>query len=311
VLPSLFAFFLRKSTVPFVIGPINGGLPWPKGFRQAEKQKEWISSLRPLYRVMPFAHSTYKNAKAIIAGSSTTYAEFAVYREKLFFVPENGISRSLLDSARAGVRHAGKLELIFVGGLVPIKGCDLALRAAAPLLRKDLARFTIVGDGPERYNLEQLAKSLRIADVVSFRGLLRHSDTMKCLREGDVFVFPSIRDFGAGVVFEALALGVVPIVVDFGGPADIVNVEVGYRVALTNEGDIISQIEKILSELEGNRAHLDKLRQQGMRYAREFLSWDGKAQTMTKILYWALGQGQRPNLPPSKTVVVSSAWASK
>ena len=28
-LPSLFAFFLRKGPIPFVIGPINGGLPWP------------------------------------------------------------------------------------------------------------------------------------------------------------------------------------------------------------------------------------------------------------------------------------------
>ena len=36
-----------------------------------------------------------------------------------------------------------KLELIFVGGLVPCKACDLALRAAAPLLRSDLAHFTV------------------------------------------------------------------------------------------------------------------------------------------------------------------------
>ena len=46
VLPSPFAFFLRRGPIPFVIGPINGGLPWPPGFSQANKQKEWISSLR-------------------------------------------------------------------------------------------------------------------------------------------------------------------------------------------------------------------------------------------------------------------------
>ena len=95
VLPSPFAFFLRKGPIPFVIGPINGGLPWPPGFGQLEKQKEWISSLRNLYRYLPFARSTYRHAAAIIAASSQTYAEFAAYRDKLFFVPENGISRSL------------------------------------------------------------------------------------------------------------------------------------------------------------------------------------------------------------------------
>src|SRR6266568_4688862 len=50
VLPSPFAFFLRKGPIPFVIGPINGGLPYVQGFSQAERQKEWISNLRNLYR---------------------------------------------------------------------------------------------------------------------------------------------------------------------------------------------------------------------------------------------------------------------
>ena len=39
VLPSPFAFFLRKGPIPFVIGPINGGLPWPPGFSQLENKR--------------------------------------------------------------------------------------------------------------------------------------------------------------------------------------------------------------------------------------------------------------------------------
>ena len=45
-MPSPFAFFLRKGPIPFVIGPLNGGLPWPPGFRQLEKQREWVSQDR-------------------------------------------------------------------------------------------------------------------------------------------------------------------------------------------------------------------------------------------------------------------------
>jgi glycosyltransferase involved in cell wall biosynthesis len=300
VIPSLFPFLLRRGPIPVVIGPINGGLPWPEGFTQANRQKEWISNLRNLYRFMPFVRSTYRDAKAIVAGSSQTYSEFATYREKLFFVPENGVSRFLFENARPTPAQTGILELVFIGALVPIKGCDLGLRAAAPLLRDKLAHFTIVGDGPDRARLEQLARSLGVEHAVTFRGTLQHGEAMKCMREGDVFVFPSIRDFGAGVVFEALAMGAVPIVIDYGGPGDIVNEQVGYKVPLTSESEIVSEIGRILEELQANPRLRAELREHGMRYARESLSWEGKARSMTTILAWAAGLGQKPDLPPPK-----------
>lgn len=302
VLPSPFASFLRKGPIPFVIGPINGGLPFVPGFSQADNQKEWISGLRSLYRFLPFARSTYRNAAAIIAASSQTHAEFAVYRDKVFFVPEPGISRSMCSDDPRSPKPFSKLDLIFVGGLIPCKACDLALRAAAPLLRNDLARFSILGDGPERNRLEQLAKSLGIDKAVTFCGWVRHAEVLGRLRSADILVFPSVRDFGAGVVFEALATGAVPVVTDFGGPGDIVHPGVGYKVPLTNESEFVSQMEKILTDLAGNRDLLKRLRKQGMSYARERLTWDAKAQSTTQVLNWVLLRGPKPNLPPPKVL---------
>jgi glycosyltransferase involved in cell wall biosynthesis len=302
VLPSPFAFFLRNGPIPFVIGPVSGGLPWPAGFSQAKKQKEWFAGLRNVYRFLPFARSTYRHAAAIIAGASQTYAEFDSYNEKLFFLLENGVSRSLcFESPRLSERN-GKLNLIFVGGLVPIKGCDLALRAVAPVLRNDLARFTVVGDGPERDRLERLTRSLGIDKAVSFCGWVSHDEAQQKLRQADVLVFPSVRDNSPAVVFEALAAGAVPVVVDFGGPGDTVRSDVGYKVPLTNESDLVSQMEKIVASLAQDRALLNRLRQQGMSYARERLTWDSKAQTLTAIMNWALGQGPKPSLPPPKVL---------
>src|SRR5271163_826076 len=249
VLPSPFAFFLRKGPIPFVIGPITGGLPWPPGFSQVENQREWVSNLRDLYRYAPFARSTYRNATAIIAASSQTCSEFARFRDKLFFVPEPGIGLSVCLPDSRTPRPGAKLDLVFVGGLVPRKACDLALRGAASLLRDDLACFTVIGDGPERGRLEQLVKSLEIEKAVSFCGWLSHAEVLSRLRSADLLVFPSIRDNGAGIVFEALASGAVPVVADFGGPGDIVRPGVGYKVPLTNESDIVEQITNILTEL--------------------------------------------------------------
>ena len=300
VLPSPFAFFLRKGPIPFVIGPLQGGLPWPPGFPQLDKQKQWTAGLRNLYRFLPFARSTYRHATAIIAASSQTYSEFARYRDKLFFVPEPGIGRSLCSGDARRPERSAKLELIFVGGLVPRKACDLALRGAAPLLRNDLAHFTVVGDGPERTRVEEITRSLGIEKAVSFCGWISQAEVFSRMRSADVFVFPTLRDNGAGVVFEALACGAVPVVVDFGGPGDIVHPEVGYKVPLTTENEIVSAIEKILSNLASDRDLLNRLRQQGMSYARARLTWDAKAQATTQVLNWAARRGVKPRLLPPK-----------
>lgn len=307
VIPSPFAFFLRKGPIPFVIGPLNGGLPWPTGFPQLDQQRKaagwWVSSLRGLYPYLPFSRSTYAKAAAIVAGSSHTYNEFAVYQEKLFFVPgESGIEPALCErlTGRDPRRRGEKLELIFVGRLIPFKACDLALRAAAPLLRADAAHFTVVGDGAERESLGKLSKALGIEDSVTFTGWLSVSETMA--QRADVLVFPSVREFGGAVIFEALALGAVPVVADFGGPGDIVNPAIGYKIPLVDEDHLVLKLEAILKHLSEDRDHLETLRRQGMAYAREHLTWDGKARVMSKILLWVTGRGAKPTLPPPERV---------
>jgi glycosyltransferase involved in cell wall biosynthesis len=301
VMPSPFAFFLRKGPIPFVIGPLNGGLRSAPGSSQPDKQREWINfGFRNLCQFLPFSRSTYRHAAAIIAATSHMRAQFAAHLDKLFFVPENGIVRSQCVADTRSAEPGAKLELIFVGGLVRRKACYLGLRAAAPLLRSDLARFTIIGDGPERSRLEQLVKSLEIEKAVSFCGWLSHAEVLRRLRSADVVVLPAIREGGGGVVFEALATGAVPVILDYGGPGDIVHPDVGYKVPPSNEGEVVSQMERILSDLASNRDLLNRLRQQGMSYARECLTWDAKAKATTQVLNWAVRRGPKPDLPWSK-----------
>jgi glycosyltransferase involved in cell wall biosynthesis len=254
---------------------------------------------------MPFARSTYANAAAIIAGSSNTCAEFDIYRDKIFFVPtEIGVNLALFkEQPRSRSSRGGKLELIFVGRLIPLKACDIALRGAAQLLRAGAAHFTIVGDGPERESLQHLAKSLGVEDAVSFAGWLPHIEVLGQLQNADVLVFPSLREIGGGVVFEALTLGAVPVVADFGGPGDLVTPDLGYKLPMTNENDMIVALESVLKTLAEDRNQLNNLSEQGMAFVRENLTWDRKARVMTDILLWATGRGSKPDLqPPPKAL---------
>lgn len=296
-LPSPFAFFLRKGPIPFVIGPLNGGLTSAPGFSQPDEKN---FSLRNLYRFMPFSRSTYRYASAIICASGHMRAEFAAYRDKLFFIPENGIARSQCLPDLRQPEPGAKLKLIFVGGLVRRKACYLGVRGAAPLLRSNAAEFTIIGDGPERQNLEELAQSLGVEKNIDFPGWLEHAEVLRRLRTADVVVLPAIREGGGGVVFEGLANGCVPVILDYGGPGDIVHPEVGYKIPATNEEDVVTQIGKVLSQLAGDRELLQRLRRQGMTYAQECLTWEAKAKSSTQVLNWVVGRGPKPDLPSSR-----------
>ena len=306
--PSPFAFFLRKGPIPFVVGPLNGGVPWPKGFSQLDRQRvaagNWVANLRGLYSFLPFSRSTYAKASAIIVGSSHTCAELARHREKMFYVPgENGVNSSWIQERPVSAsENSKKLELIYVGRLVPYKACDLALRGAASLLREGRAHLSILGDGPERQRFESIADELGVRGAVTFCGMVSHLETLSRLRKSDVLVFPSLREFGGGVVFEALAMGVVPVVADHGGPSDIVTDEVGYRIPLTDEHQMAVQIRYLLEHLASDRTHLETLRHRGAAYARKHLTWEAKARMVTEILLWAVGAGPKPTMPAPKVV---------
>jgi len=70
-------------------------------------------------------------------------------------------------------------------------------------------------------------------------------------------------------VLEALATGAVPVILDGGGPVDIVHREVRYRVPAT---DVVSGMAEVLSNLAADRELLSRVRYQGVSYAKECLT---------------------------------------
>ncbi len=155
----------------------------------------------------------------------------AAYHPKCVYLPENGIdpSRFSLKVDREVVRP---LRLVFVGRLVPYKGADMLVEAAAPLARAGKVVLDFIGDGPMLEELRRAIERERISECVTLAGWVPHEQLQHRLIESDVFAFPSIREFGGAAVLEAMALGLVPVVVDYGGPADLVTAETGYKLPI-------------------------------------------------------------------------------
>lgn len=301
-MPSPVAHRCARAGVPFVLGPINGGLPWPKAFghlRHAER--EWLSYLRAAHRFVPHYRSTRAAAQAILVGSLTTHRQVPRrYAGKCVYLPENGIDVGRFSLPAAAARQTtgdagGPTEAVFVGRLVPAKGCDMALEALAPALREGRVRLTLVGDGPERSALQDLTNSLGIAGAVNFVGRVPPEETVRHYAAAELLVFPSVRDFGGGVVLEAMTMGVVPIVADFGGPGELVTPACGVKVPLAERTVFVAglraAVEDILAAPMRRRALATAARQ---RVDRLF-TWQRKAEQVAEVYAWA--SGERPTKP--------------
>jgi len=111
-------------------------------------------------------------------------------------------------------------SLVFVGSLIPLKGVDLLLRALAGLT--DTAwTLHLVGDGPARAALAELAQRCGLADRVQFHGLRPMPQVMPHIAAADLLVLPSRKDGWGAVVNEALGCGVPVVCSDRCGAADL------------------------------------------------------------------------------------------
>ncbi len=289
--PSSLAVRLKRIGVPFVLGPLNGGVPWPKGFDEVRRaEKDGAGRLRGLYRFLPGTRSTREAASAIIAGSRTTARELAPHlREKCIHLPENAIDTTRFALAPKPTRESGPLRIAFVGRFVALKGLDMLIEAAAPLIREGGLELDLIGDGPERGRLEALLQLEGIAELVPLRGWVDHGALQPRLRCADALAFPSIREFGGGAVLEAMALGVPPLVLDHGGPPELVPPGTGHVLPLVSRAQIIRDLQGLLRSLAADPDSLAGMGRAAQEHIRKYFTWEAKAAQILEIYRWVLG----------------------
>ena len=286
-------------TIPFLLGPVNGGIPFPRGFRAiAFREFGYLNFLRGLGRWLPGYRKTYNRADLILAGSEYTLKHIAESFDKsdqqLRLLSENGVDSSFFTAS--GRSASEKFELLFVGRLVPYKGVDMALESVAGLSSETLSkiRLRIAGDGPERTKLESLARRLEITDKVQFLGKIPQSETAHLYRTSHAFCFPSVKEFGGAVVLEAMACGLPQIVVNYGGIGEYATSRTGLLIEPTNRAGVIQGLSESIEILARDPELRERLARGSITRAREY-EWGNKAQTLVSH-YRALVR-QKPRIP--------------
>ena len=115
-------------------------------------------------------------------------------------------------------------RFISVGSLLPIKNYDMLIRAFAKTsLSKEGCTLSIVGDGTERVNLENIVRELRLEKNVYLLGRKPKNDIVRLLSESHVFVLSSKAETFGVACIEALSQGLPAIATKCGGPEEFIH----------------------------------------------------------------------------------------
>jgi phosphatidylinositol alpha-1,6-mannosyltransferase len=229
-------------------------------------------------------YTRHRIAKALSAKAGARMVQLTPGVDDLAFHP--GIDGS---AVREAYGLAGRPVVVCVSRLVARKGQDMLIRSL-PAIRRQVpdAAVLLVGDGPQRGDLEKLVDKLGLRRDVVFTGAKAWVDTPDYFAAGDVFCMPTrtrkagFEVEGLGIVYlEASACGLPVVAGDSGGAPDAVQDGVtGYVV----DGRSVEEIADRVSTLLLDRQRATQMGEWGRRWVEQRWRWDDLADQLAALL---------------------------
>ena len=174
--------------------------------------------------------------------------------------------------------------ILFMGTLYPWAGIDHILKNFHLLQNKiKQIKFVIIGGGPDFNRLKSLSNELQLNKNIIFTGFVEQKKIPEYIAIADIclnpFVINTLTDRVIPTkILEYLACGKPVLSTPLKGTVELLPNE-NYGIVYSQLDDFISSIEKLLQ----NKAHLDKLGENGFSYVKKNHYWDSLADQLIKI----------------------------
>jgi glycosyltransferase involved in cell wall biosynthesis len=286
---------------PVVLGPWNGGLKSPTEFPEIMREEaSWLYPIRYLGHLIDVVTGTTRQASAILTATTATIQSIpARYHSRCRPVLENGVDLNLFTPTPWTTlpSRTQTLQLIFVARFQPFKGLPMLLEAIAQLKIQFPIHLTIVGDGPLREKWENQAKHLQINDLMTWYGQASLAQVAEQIQQSHVLCLPSIRESGGGVLLEAMACARPVIALKYGGPAEIIDDEIGYAIPI--EGGPIAVIAGLVDCISDIFKYPQAWQQKGIvarQRVEQLYSWEVKIDQALALYQELLNQNQNEKI---------------
>jgi len=189
-------------------------------------------------------------------------------KKKIYTIP-NGNDFEKIQKIEASREET---DIIFAGRLLSHKNIDVLIKSIHLVKeRKQKIKCSIIGEGPEKKNLEALARKLNLDENIEFPGFLEaHDDVYARMKSSKVFVLPSTREGFGVVVVEANACGIPVITVSHKENAARDLIEEGNNgfICKLKEEEIANRIIRVLKNNSDK-----KIEKRCLDFAKKY-GWD-------------------------------------
>ncbi len=260
---------LPVPAVPLILGPILLSEPHPPAFGayfRPKLSRDWSlraalrrvqhGIARRVFRRWSTLDQLLEQAAVILVGTHTTLKQLPpLHHSRCRPVTYAGVEHDVFRPAR--FKQPNRVpQVLFAGRVVPYKGVELLLRAAARARQSCRFALKIVGDGNPAYRRYclALAAALGLGDTVEFVDRQPRGALVELYRTADVFCMPSIETYGVAIL-EAMSCGCAVLVSDINGPGEIVQAGTGVKVVLESPVQFIREYsDQLVALLDDDRS---------------------------------------------------------
>jgi glycosyltransferase involved in cell wall biosynthesis len=187
-------------------------------------------------------------------------------------------------------RGDGLVRCLAVGRMVPKKAPAITVEAFARARQQQPAlRLTVVGDGPLKPDVMQVAERLGVGEAIEFHGALPHARVLELMRQHDIFLQHSIVDPVSGdteglpvAILEAMAHALPVISTRHTGiPEAVVEGETGL---LVNEGDVAAMASQIAA-LASDQNTRDRMGLAARARIDSHFSWEQEKRRLLTLMF--------------------------
>jgi len=174
---------------------------------------------------------------------------FNVKKERIITRPE-GVNLKVFNlTVRDNVKLNGT-QIISTRNFKPVYNIEMLIKAIPHVVCEiPDAKFIIIGDGPLKQELINLAQKLNISKNIDFKGAVDHDKIPLLLGSSDFYVSTSLSDGASISLFEAMACGCFPIVTDIPANRDwIDNGKNGLLVPVDDTKDLAKKIVMAIND---------------------------------------------------------------